>query len=328
MENNRQNQKRKKRKTLLYALLALLLVGGGAGIYVYQKFSPENYFKNVSVVTQPAEASETKPKSGVFNVLIMGTDQRPEDPAGHSDSMILLHMNLDKKQYNAVSIPRDTRVYVQDYDSYTKLTSVQYIVQSEKNSLDAGVKAAAQAVSDLTGVPIHYYAETTYWGLRDIIDSLGGIDIVLPYDVEITHSWIPQNHGKIVEAGKQHLDGTMSVEVARERHAVAEGEFGRQKLQEKVLLSVADAILEPQNIVKLPKFVKALPDVITSTNMTQTDVLSLGLALKSFKPEQLEYHQLPGEYKTQYDDMLQNYNDQLVVDPDEIKELVKEYFSK
>lgn len=327
MENNRQN-KRKKRKTLLYVLLTLLLIGGGTGIYAYQKFLPENYFKNVSVVTQPAEASEAKPKSGVFNVLIMGTDQRPEDPAGHSDSMILLHMNLDKKQYNAVSIPRDTRVYVKDYDAYTKLTSVQYIVQSEKNSLDAGVKAAAQAVSDLTGVPIHYYAETTYWGLRDIIDSLGGIDINLPYDVEITHSWIPQNHGKIVEAGKQHLDGTMAVEVARERHAVAEGEFGRQQLQEKVLLSVADAVLEPQNIVKLPKFVKLLPDVVPATNMTQTDVLSLGLALKSFKPEQLEYHQLPGEYQTEYDDMLENYNNQLVVDPEEIKELVKEYFSK
>lgn len=327
MENNRQN-KRKKRKTLLYVLLTLLLIGGGTGIYAYQKFSPGNYFKNVSVVTQPAEASEAKPKSGVFNVLIMGTDQRPEDPAGHSDSMILIHMNLDKKQYNAVSIPRDTRVYVKDYDAYTKLTSVQYIVQSEKNSLDAGVKAAAQAVSDLTGVPIHYYAETTYWGLRDIIDSLGGIDIKLPYDVEITHSWIPQNHGKIVEAGKQHLDGTMAVEVARERHAVAEGEFGRQQLQEKVLLSVADAVLEPQNIVKLPKFVKLLPEVVPATNMTQTDVLSLGLALKGFKPEQLEYHQLPGEYQTEYDDMLENYNNQLVVDPEEIKELVKQYFSK
>ena len=326
MDNNRQN-KRKKRKTFLYVLLTLLLIGGGGGIYAYQKFSPENYFKNVSVVTQPAEASETKPKSGVFNVLIMGTDQRPEDPAGHSDSMILLHMNLDKKQYNAISIPRDTRVYVKDYDGYTKLTSVQYIVQAENNSLDDGVKAAAQAVSDLTGVPIHYYAETTYWGLRDIIDSLGGIDIKLPYDVEITHSWIPQNHGKVVAAGKQHLDGTMAVEVARERHAIAEGEFGRQQLQEKVLLSVADAMLEPQNIVKLPKFVKALPDVITSTNMTQTDVLSLGLALKSFKPGQLEYHQLPGEYTTRYDDLLQANNDQFVVDSKEIKALVKKYFS-
>ncbi|GAA3323341.1 hypothetical protein GCM10020331_046820 [Ectobacillus funiculus] len=66
--------------------------------------------KNVSVVTQPAEASETKPKSGVFNVLIMGTDQRPEDPAGHSDSMILLHMNLDKKSNIMQSVFRVIRV--------------------------------------------------------------------------------------------------------------------------------------------------------------------------------------------------------------------------
>ncbi|MFP3123455.1 LCP family protein [Ectobacillus funiculus] len=329
MGERRQERKQRARikwKNSIYILLVLLVVGGGLGIYAYQNFLPKNYFKNVATAVRPTTASEVKPKSGVFNVLIMGTDQRPEDPAGHSDSMILIHMDIDKKQYNAVSIPRDSRVYLKGY-GYTKLTSAQYIVQADNNSLDKGVKAAAQAVSDFTGVPINYYAETTYWGLRDIIDTLGGVDVDVPYNVEITHSWIPQNAGKVVKAGTQHLDGTMALEVARERHAIADGEFGRQQLQEKVLLGVAKSVLKPQNIIKLPQFVQELPKVITSTNMTQKDVLSLALALKDFKSKQLQYHQLPGEYKTAYDDILQNYNDEYIVDQDKIKQLVSQYFS-
>ncbi|MFC5775024.1 LCP family protein [Ectobacillus antri] len=38
--------------------------------------------------------------------------------------MILLHVDLKKKEYHALSIPRDTRVHLDSYE-YTKLTSVQ-----------------------------------------------------------------------------------------------------------------------------------------------------------------------------------------------------------
>ncbi|WP_081841239.1 LCP family protein [Alicyclobacillus macrosporangiidus] len=44
-----------------------------------------------------------------------------------------------------------------------------------KGGESAGIQATLQAVSDLTGVAINYYAETDYWGLQDIVDAVGGI---------------------------------------------------------------------------------------------------------------------------------------------------------
>jgi len=41
---------------------------------------------------------------------------------------------------------------------------------------------------------------------------------------------------------------------------------------------------------------------------------------------QLQYHQLSGEGKTMYDDILKNNNYQLVINEDEMKKLVAEHF--
>ena len=60
----------------------------------------------------------------------MGSDEQPGETIGHSDSMMLAHVDLSKNQINAISIPRDTRIYLDGY-GYTKLTSAQYIMQSE-----------------------------------------------------------------------------------------------------------------------------------------------------------------------------------------------------
>ncbi|GAA3319164.1 hypothetical protein GCM10020331_024930 [Ectobacillus funiculus] len=104
--------------------------------------------------------------------------------------MIIVHVDLNKKEYHAMSIPRDTRVHLDGY-GYTKLTSVQYIKQATEGT-QQGVDAAIKAVSDLTGVPINYYVETNYEGLQALTDAVGGIHMNVPFDVKLTHSWYPE----------------------------------------------------------------------------------------------------------------------------------------
>ncbi|GAA3319163.1 hypothetical protein GCM10020331_024920 [Ectobacillus funiculus] len=84
------------------------------------------------------------------------------------------------------------------------------------------------------------------------------------------------------------------------------GEFGRQQLQKEALVGIANAALDPANIKNLPKLVKTIPQFfLVASNMTTADMLSLGLAVKDSDPAtQLQYHQLSGEGKTMYDDIL------------------------
>ncbi|MEH7299379.1 LCP family protein [Neobacillus drentensis] len=132
--------------------------------------------------------------------------------------MVLVHVDLNKHKYNVISIPRDTRVHIDGY-GYTKLTSVQYIMQATKGA-KKGVEAAVMAVGELTGIPINYYVETNYSGFQAMVDAVGGIDMNVPFEVKLTHPWYAENKDKIISAGTHSFDGKMVTEVVHERFSL------------------------------------------------------------------------------------------------------------
>jgi polyisoprenyl-teichoic acid--peptidoglycan teichoic acid transferase len=326
-------KKKNKRKWKIagFSILGIiLLIVAGLG-YEYYKIQPTNHFSTVPVVssgktgdtTSTSESVEVK--EPVFNLLLIGSDERKGQNVGHSDSMMLVHVDLTKHQYDAISIPRDTRVHLDGY-GYTKLTSVQYIMQATKGA-QKGVEAAVNAVAELTGTPINYYVETNYGGFQAMVDAVDGIEMSVPFDVKLTHPWYSENKDKVITAGTHSFDGKMVAEVVHERYSLASGEYGRQKLQEEALKGIAKKALSPNNITNLPSLVKSIPDFVIATNMSTQDMLSLGLAAKDFDPNtQLEYHQIPGEGKRMYDDILKANNYQLVINQDKIKDLVAQNF--
>ena len=324
-------KKRNKWKIAGFSLLGIIiLIIAGFG-YEYYKIQPKNHFTTVPVVSSGkakinSSTSETvKVKDPEFNILLIGSDERKGQKVGHSDSMMLVHVDLTNHQYDAISIPRDTRVYLDGY-GYTKLTSVQYIMQATKGA-QKGVEEAVKAVVELTGVPINYYVETNYGGFQAMVDAVDGIEMNVPFGVKLTHPWYSENKNKVINAGTHSFDGKMVAEVVHERYSLASGEYGRQKLQEEALKGIAKKALSPNNITNLPSLVKSIPDFIIATNMSTQDMLSLGLAAKDFAPEtQLEYHQIPGVGKRMYDDILKANNYQLVIDQEKIKKLVTKNF--
>ncbi|WP_303802748.1 LCP family protein, partial [Alicyclobacillus macrosporangiidus] len=157
-------------------------------------------------------------------------------------------MDIPKHDYEVLSIPRDTRVNLPGYDE-TKITHANYLAEL-KGSESAGIQATLQAVSDLTGLTINYYAETDYWGLQDIVDAVGGISMDVPVDVKLTHPWYHEDYGKVIPKGEHFLDGKMVTEIVHERYSLPDGEFDRQRLQEAALVGIAKQVLQPGNVTK------------------------------------------------------------------------------
>ncbi|XJZ27014.1 LCP family protein [Bacillota bacterium Lsc_1132] len=313
----------------LSILAAFILAGIGFG-YEYYQLQPKNHFKSVPVVNSgksqnSVEQTVKQLDSPVFNILLIGSDERKGQNIGHSDSMMLVHVDLSKNEFQAVSIPRDTRIHLDGY-GYTKLTSVQYIMQAKKGAKQ-GVEAAVNAVSELTGVPINYYVETNYWGFQSMVDAVGGINMDVPFDVKLTHPWYPENANKVITTGTHSLGSKMVTEIVHERYSLQNGEYGRQQLQEEALKGIAKKALQPSNVTKLPSLIKSIPDYVLATNMSTEDMLSLGMAVKDFDPnKQLKYHQLRGSGQKLYDDILKAKNDQIVLDPKEIKRVFTNNF--
>ncbi|WP_342042995.1 LCP family protein [Bacillus sp. OTU2372] len=321
---------RRKWIILGFSILGIFVLGVAAFGYEYYQLQPKNHFATVPVVGAKKTSGSTaadenvEVKTPVFNVLLIGSDQRKGDKLGHSDSMVLVHVDLNKNKYQAVSIPRDTRVHLDGY-GYTKLTSVQYIMQAKHGS-QKGVEAAVEAVSEFMGVPINYYVETNYWGFQSMVDALGGIKMEVPFDVKLTHPWYGENQNKVISAGTHSFDGKMVAEVVHERYSLKNGEYGRQQLQEEALKGIAKKALSPSNITKLPALVKTIPQFVIATNMSTSDMLSLGLTAKDFDPKtQLAYHQIRGESKKLYDDILEANNYQIVINQEQVKYITNNF---
>ncbi|MGE6257074.1 LCP family protein [Heyndrickxia sporothermodurans] len=326
-------KKRSKKKIIGFSLLTILVLIIGFSAYAYYELQPKRHFQSVPIINtdevKQKEANDSdqtvEPKEPIFNVLLIGSDERKGEKIGHSDSMMIVNVNLKKNEYHVISIPRDSRVYLENY-GYTKLTSVQYVSQAAKGAKE-GIEDAVKAVGHFTGIPINYYVETNYWGFLAMVDALGGIEMNVPFDVKLTHPWDKKYKNKIIKAGKQSLDGKMVTEIVHERYSLKTGEYGRQQLQQEALIGIARESLKPSNLTKLPSLVNSVSEFLLATNMSNTDIISLGLAVKDFDPAtQVHYHQLKGEGKTMYDDVLKSNNSQIIIDENNMKEIVEKYF--
>ncbi|MFC7393132.1 LCP family protein [Scopulibacillus cellulosilyticus] len=324
----RSHKKPKKRRgilrTSLLVFFILILCATGAGAYEFHKLSPSNHFDNLTAIGNPN--GNYKQKSGVFNVLLIGSDARKGDSVGHTDSMILVHADLNKHKYYAMSIPRDTRIYLPG-EGYTKLTSVQYISQINHGAKQ-GIIDTVKAVSNLTGVPINYYAETNYQGLESMVDAIGGIDMNVPFNVTLTHPWYKEDKNMTITAGTHELNGKMVTEIVHERDSVPGTDFGRQKLQSQALIAIAKKVMQPANITKLPALAQSMSKFLVATNMSTEDMVSIGLGVKSdFHPDkQIHYLQANGSSQVMFDDVLKADNDEFILDSNQLNTTVEKYF--
>ncbi|WDL95270.1 LCP family protein [Alicyclobacillus sp. ALC3] len=349
-------QKRKKptwKRLLAYTgigIAAVVVVAAGLGFYEYQRLQPKNHFKNLPTVaptgtvtaanttfsTISSKSTASKPTSseapGVFNVLLFGSDARPTGSGSglsvadsHTDSIILIHVNLNTHQYNMLSIPRDTRVYMPGF-GHTKITSVQILAQT-KLGPKQGTLYAVQFISKFTGVPINYYAETNYWGLQAMVNAIGGITMNLPFPVTLTHPWYTQDAGMKFSAGPHFLNGRLVAEVVHERFSVPGTDYGRQKLQAAALKGIAKAVMQPSNLTKLPQLSRSVSQYLMDTNMTPQDFISIGLGVKGdFHSSQIHYYQVSGKGELIYNDPLGAMDDEIILNMNQLKQIIHAHF--
>lgn len=286
------------RRLAIGAGALVVLLGAAAGVE-YARLSPSSLaFKPPVAVPAggqgggPGVSPAVPVAKNTFNVLLLGVDSRTPGAPARSDSIILIHVNLNTHQYDILSIPRDTRVDIPPY-GYTKITHANYLGELKGHTVKAGIGLATQIVSNFTGLPINYYAETNHFGLQSLVDSIGGVRIYVPFNVPIVNAWYPDLNGKTIPQGWDNLDGEMASELVHQRELLPRGDFSRQQLQEDLLVALAKKLSKPQNWTMIPSFLHALPKFLTITNMTTEQMLSLVLYLHSFNKSEIHYYQVP-----------------------------------
>lgn len=184
-----------------------------------------------------------------ITVLIIGLDARDLDTsAPRSDTMILLTIDPLSKTAGMLSIPRDMWVNIPGF-GYSRINTAYS--SGEGNKLPGGgPELARKTVEQFIGVPIQYYAQVDFNTFIQFIDRIGGIDVHNTEELRLDRIGGGQDKIKLTCCGMRHLPGEAALAYARYRHG-DDGDFGRARRQQQVIIAIRDKVLDPANFATL-----------------------------------------------------------------------------
>lgn len=242
------------------------------------------------------------------NVVIMGMENV------RTDTIIFLSFDLNSKDAYAISIPRDTYIYRKGYElaEQRKINSIY-----ESHGID-GMKKAISYI--FHSVPIHHYVVIDYEGVKKIVDSVGGVEVVVPFDMKYKDLSADPPLRIDLKAGKQVLDGDKALQFLRYRKGYIDGDLGRIKAQQEFL----KAFIKKALSYRLPVVIKNVYEYV-ETDISLFEALYYGTKLINIKSEDIEFSTLPGQAEfRRYGGKLLSY---FIFNPKGTEKLIEEIYN-
>jgi len=198
---------------------------------------------------------------GPKNILLLGAAGQGNDAPYLTDTIVLAMIKPDDSGTTLVSLPRDLWVKVPQSDSYTKINSLYILGKSNQNE-NYGLELIKQKVEQVTGQKIDNYLLIDLSVVKQIIDQVGGLNVLVRKDILDTQFPGPNHSFETFEikAGWRYMDGETAAKYIRTRHSVA-GDFDRMSRQQDVLFTLKQKITGLNPVLDLPKFLKILSDL-------------------------------------------------------------------
>jgi LCP family protein required for cell wall assembly len=217
--------------------------------------------------------------AGRINILVLGSDKRPEHLglSPRSDTLILVNLDTQTRVVRMLTIPRDLAVEIPGYRGLQKINAAYFLGEQERGP-GGGQSLAVETVSELLDVPIDYYVMINFQGFLTLVDTLGGVDVDVPAELDDWHYPSENPDDPFAEIhvhfdeGWQHMDGIEALRYARTRHA--DNDFMRSKRQLQIIMAMKQKATSLDIITKIPGVLDQLAGMI-ETNIPSEQQLSL-----------------------------------------------------
>jgi LCP family protein required for cell wall assembly len=231
-----------RRRRLPLVRLVLLLVVAWVAFLV---FTPLHAWSSVTKVdTTPAGTRPADSKG--FNYLLVGSDsreglsaaQRKEYATGkaagrRTDSIILVHVPQGGGKPALISIPRDSYVPIPGHGSNKINAAFAF----------GGPNLLVQTVEQVTDLHVDGYVEIGFAGFASVVDSVGGVDICVPFTMN------DKKAGINLKKGCQVLDGRNALGYVRARYSDPRGDIGRAERQRQFLAAIMKKAATPSTVL-------------------------------------------------------------------------------
>lgn len=302
-------------------VLTILIIGVAISFFLLadnQEFLEKHLGKD-NVITQLfvklSQDNDTKHKADFSlpfgnkrrNILLLGVDSNGEgtDPweGTRTDTIILLNVDPRTKSLNALSIPRDSKVFLPDDHGVQKINAAHAI---------GGIGMTIRTIEETLGVKIDRYIMVHDEAVKEIVDALGGVDIYVEKNLHYN-----DYSGKLfinLKKGPNHLSGKEVIGYLRFRHDPM-GDIGRTQRQQWFLRGMMEALKKPETITKLPEIINVASKYI-KTNMSFYELSQYAGFAKHLDMDKIEIAMLPGAPNKK------GYISYWILDPEKTQEVV------
>jgi LCP family protein required for cell wall assembly len=242
-------------------------------------------------------------------ILVMGVDARPGEPIDQGvrpDSLMVVRLNPETGSCRVLALPRDTRVDLPGYG----LSKINHALAV------GGIPYEQLVVEQYLGLAIDHYVLIDFTGFSELVDDVGGIDILVP-------EAFTASDGTFFQAGQQHMNGTQALAYSRFR-GDADGDFGRIKRQQQLIQALMAKASDINPVEAVTQLVPSLGDRLR-TDLGQSDMLSLAEQYgTSCTDDSVEFLTLDGSIATFDDPLLNMPLSYVVIDEAELRRKVAE----
>lgn len=202
--------------------------------------------------------------NGRVNILLLGVPGGSHDGPNLSDSINVLSYDMRENKLTTIGVPRDIWS-----DTIHQKINAAYAT-GEAIEPGKGIILAKAEVSSIVGIPIHYAAVVRFAQFRDLIDYVGGIDVLV--DKTFTDTEFPiagkendecggdpdyrcRYESISFQKGQQHMSGDTALKYVRSRHATGgEGsDFSRNRRQQAVMKAIRVKLFSPEILLNPSK---------------------------------------------------------------------------
>jgi LCP family protein required for cell wall assembly len=242
----------------------------------------------------------------LVNIILLGGDNElTEDSVDRTDTMIVVSINRTTNTVSMMSFPRDLYVYIPDWTM--QRLNLAYTHGEQVGWSDGGFGLLRQTFLYNFGINIHYYIKVNLSGFKEIIDTLGGVNVAVDCAIQaypLIGAEPPPEAERTTEDGLRTLPvgyyrlmGEGALWYARSRDNSSDFDRGRRQMQ--ILRSVWREARSTGQITNLPQVWSQLTEVV-ETDLAFEDMVGLLPYAINLDPAQIEhllfvrtYHTLP-----------------------------------
>lgn len=275
------------------AIILILLISSENKDKIVETFGEDSLITKILLVLPQSSANKQRVSFNMpfvqkrQNILLVGVDANRNgsvnDPwtGARTDTIIILNVDPRTKSINAISVPRDSKVYLPGDYGIQKINSAHAI---------GGIEMTKKTLEKTLGIRINHYIMVHDEAVANIVDALGGVPIYVEKNM-FYHDYSGDLHVSLSK-GLNVLDGHNAVGYLRFRKDGL-GDIGRTQRQQYFLKGLMEKLQTPQAIEKIPDLIDAITTYVR-TDMSFYEISQFAALAKGIDIDKIEFATLPG----------------------------------